>query len=111
MDSHELRKLLDFAMADRSVEKFVKNLAYVVSYLISEQDKRQELSDKLEEHARKLSEFEKESLTMKNSLQNIRSSQERMEKQSESNGKMARNILVAVLSALILEGLRWILKK
>lgn len=104
MESHELRRLLDVALADKSVETFMRNLSFVVSYLISEQDKRAELARKLEEHTKRMAEYEKDSMKLSNKL-------EAMAERSEANGKMLRNVLVAVVSGILLEVVKLFFKK
>jgi hypothetical protein len=104
MDARELKDLFNVVLKDKGAEQFIRNLTFVVSYLISEQDKRQKLAEKLEEHASKLSQFEMDIMLTKNAVKEIEAS-------SKANGRMLRAILTAVVSGIILEGLKLIFHK
>jgi hypothetical protein len=99
MDARELEKLLNVALAHKGAEQFLRNITFIVSYLKSEQDKREALSAKLEEHSRKLADYEKDMIMTKRTVEEIKDS-------SKANGKMLRAILVALVSGIIIEALK-----
>ncbi len=77
-------------------EQFVRNLTIVISYLISEQDKRKELADQIKEHARMMNEASEQRAKVSVKV-------DQLYDRSEKNGKLLRGLLTAVVSGIVIE--------
>jgi hypothetical protein len=100
MDARELRglgeQLAKSILENKNVEAVTFGLTRVLSYLESEQDKRQELAQKIDEHSKTMEKFKEDQLGTSFEIKALK-------EQSERNSKLLRSVLVAVLSALALE--------
>jgi hypothetical protein len=103
MDARELQKLwhelIETALKNKDVEQFMRNVTFVISYLVSEQDKRKELAAKMDEHTRTLNEAQEQRKLMGAKL-------DQLYDRSEKNGKLLRALVTSVLCAAVIEVLR-----
>ncbi len=103
MDARELQKLwhelVETSLKNPNVEQFMRNLSFVISYLISEQDKRKELAEQIKDHAQAMNEA-KEQRNLMNSKLDL------LYQRSEKNGQLLRRILTAVVGGLIVWGVQ-----
>lgn len=104
MDARELERLLSAALQHKGAEQFLRNITFVISYLKSEQEKRQQLEQKLTNHSQRLDQFDKDMMGTKNSIDKIEAS-------SKANNRMLRAILTAVVSGIIMEAIKFYLHK
>lgn len=99
MTLDELRKIRDAILEHPDMERLARNVGHIISYLISEQEKRQQLNnsmdnlrEELSAHKASMSEFGYDIRTMK--------------ERSTRNGKLLMTILGSVLSMVALQVLK-----
>ncbi len=93
MDARELQKLwhelMETALKNPNVEQFMRNLSFVISYLISEQDKRKELAKAMND-----ANEQRAKMNMK---------VDQLYERSEKNGKLLRGLITAIVSGIAIE--------
>ncbi len=104
MDAKHLKELLEAAMENKNVQQLYRNITFIISYLVSEQEKRQELGNKIDRLTKRLDDNDKEMIVTKLTVEEIK-------KSSQANNRMLRAILVAVISGIIIEGLKLVFHK
>lgn len=95
MDARELQKLWhELLDKNPTFEQFARNLSFVVSYLISEQDKRKELVKQIEEHSKAMTEAKEQRAAMAAKVDQIYDRQEK-------NARLLGIILKAVVTGAV----------
>jgi len=99
MNLDELRRIRDTILENPHIEQLVQNVAHVISYLMSEQEKRQALSNAMEKLTQRLEAVDK--LTYEIAA---------MKERSMRNTKLLGTVLTSVLSIVALELLKLVFK-
>jgi len=101
MTLDELRKIRDAILEHPDMERLARNVGHIISYLISEQEKRQQLNNAMENLRNDLS-------THKTSMAELGYDIRTMKDRSARNGKLLMTVLGSVLSILAIQLLKFL---
>lgn len=99
MTLDELRKIRDAILEHPDMDRLARNVGHIISYLISEQEKRQQLSNTMENLRNELG-------AHKNSMADLSYDIRTMKDRSARNGKLLMTVLGSVLSILAIQLLK-----